>query len=128
MPNTEGLHGYALYLADKIEAFVCSQKVRYRDLWDLAWLSRTSQIDLSKALRFRILKAQDYGEVETYRQQFPLVEKKIVTAMASPAFATEMARFLPPSRIARTISRPLWMQANLESLTALFASAAPEPS
>ena len=46
-------------LADKIESFVCSDHVRYRDLWDLAWLSKQPGVQQNKVQDLRKQKASD---------------------------------------------------------------------
>lgn len=113
-------------LADKIEAFVCSNHLRYRDLWDLSWLSRSPGIDLSHAMNLRELKAIDYREAEVYAQRLPLIGKKLDAAFAPSGFITEMSRFLPSTRIARTIQRPIWLEGTHQQLTTLFAMATPK--
>lgn len=113
-------------LADKIEAFVCSNHLRYRDLWDLAWLSKAPGIDLTRAMELRDMKAVDYKEVDEYAQRLPLINDKLDTAFASSGFITEMSRFLPSTRIARTIKRPLWLEGTRQQLTSLFAMATPK--
>ncbi len=113
-------------LADKIESFVCSSHVRYRDLWDLAWLSRQPGIRQDKVGELRRMKALDYGELDRYAQRYPLVQDRLADAFESDGFAREMERFLPASRIARTIERPLWMHGTRELLAGLFASHTPE--
>ncbi|OZG59911.1 hypothetical protein BLEM_2086 [Bifidobacterium lemurum] len=113
-------------LADKIEAFVCSSHTRYRDLWDLAWLSRQPGVDHANAATLRRMKAVDYDEIDRYAERHPLALRRIEEAFASDAFATEMKRFLPAERLARTIRRPLWLEGAREQLTLLFSQYPPE--
>ncbi|WP_415457801.1 nucleotidyl transferase AbiEii/AbiGii toxin family protein [Bifidobacterium sp.] len=123
-------------LADKIEAFVCSNHLRYRDLWDMSWLSRSPGIDLDHVCDLRELKAIDYAEVDMYAERLSTISEKLDTAFASSAItpsalttsplSKEMSRFLPSARIARTIQRPIWLQATRKQLDLLFAVAAPK--
>ncbi|MBT1162189.1 nucleotidyl transferase AbiEii/AbiGii toxin family protein [Bifidobacterium sp. SO1] len=108
-------------LADKIESFVCSDHLRFRDLWDLAWLGKRSDLDLAKAKELRLLKAQDYKEIEKYPERFSMVQAKLDDAFNSEGFAKEMLRFLPKERVERTIDRPLWLEGTHNQLIELFS-------
>ncbi|KFI41915.1 nucleotidyl transferase AbiEii/AbiGii toxin family protein [Bifidobacterium biavatii] len=112
-------------LADKIEAFVCSDHTRFRDLWDLAWLSKQPGIDMGKVCDLRELKAVDYAEIEKYAERFPMVGDKLSQAFDSKLFSSEMRRFLPAERVARTVERQAWLQGTKTQLMELFAAHAP---
>lgn len=107
-------------MADKIEAFVCSDHVRYRDLWDMLWLRRQYAIDDSKVHRLRMLKADDYGEIEKYASRYSTVESRLDKAFVSQGFAAEMRRFLPQERVNRTVAKKLWVEGARKQLSELF--------
>lgn len=111
-------------LADKVQAFVCSDHMRFRDIWDMAWLARQSGVSLDKARMLRPFKDEDYGETELYSEKFPKVGEKLSEAFASGRFAVEMRRFLPADRVARTVGRAVWLDGvrlQLEGLLSVFA-------
>lgn len=108
-------------LADKIESFVCSEHVRYRDLWDLSWLSKQLGIQPDKVRELRRWKAVDYGEVGRYAEKYPLIGEKLANAFESDKFVQEMSRFLPVSKVNRTIARALWLRGPRRQLEELFA-------
>ncbi|MEE8735951.1 nucleotidyl transferase AbiEii/AbiGii toxin family protein [Bifidobacterium subtile] len=107
-------------LADKVEAFVCSPHLRYRDLWDLAWLGKQPSIDMEKVVELRKLKESDYREIELYKERYPTIQEKLANAFESGDFLSELSRFLPASVISRTVQRPLWMQSTQSQLEGLF--------
>lgn len=113
-------------LADKIESFVCSDHVRYRDLWDLAWLSKQPGVQQNKVQDLRKQKASDYGEISKYMERYPLVQEKIANAFDSDKFVHEMSRFLPASRVNRTVAKPLWLLGTKQQLADLFIAYAPD--
>lgn len=113
-------------LADKIESFVCSDHVRYRDLWDLAWLSKQPGVQQNKVQDLRKQKASDYGEISKYMERYPLVQEKIANAFDSDKFVQEMRRFLPASRVNRTVAKPLWLLGTKQQLADLFVAYAPD--
>lgn len=113
-------------LADKVEAFVCSDHMRFRDLWDMAWLSRQPGLDLGKTAVLRRLKEHDYGEEAKYPERYPLVGAKLDEAFNSDHFSAEMRRFLPSDRIQRTVAREVWLKATQQQLSELFRQYSPE--
>lgn len=109
-------------MADKVQAFVCSPHTRYRDLWDLNWLSRMSLVDASPAVELRHPKEGDYREQSVYRDRYPLVFDRIHHALSdSTAFTTEMSRFLPSAVRERTMNQGIWIPA-MESRSPTFSA------
>lgn len=115
-------------LADKIEAFVCSPHMRYRDLWDLQWLSRQPNLNLNQCQQLRHKKSLDYDELHTYQHQYPQVQEKLDTAFTQGTFEQEMKRFLPITTIKRTINRTTWQHTAHATLQQLFTQFPPAPT
>lgn len=95
-------------LADKITALVAasSERVRYRDLWDIPWLLQqgaTLSVDLVEQ------KVTDYG-VEDFTT---LLEQTLdhLADWVHGRFVTEMERFIPPDVAARTLQQPGFLDA-----------------
>lgn len=98
--NTESLEEI---LADKLESFVCSSHIRYRDLWDLHWLSRRPRINIEEAHKLRELKESDYNEAEKFRTGLVRVKKQLGEIVEGEEFRKQMMRFLPSDLFEKTI-------------------------
>ncbi|WP_270296022.1 nucleotidyl transferase AbiEii/AbiGii toxin family protein [Eggerthella sinensis] len=107
-------------LADKLEAFVCSQHIRYRDIWDMHWLMRRAGIDLEEACQLRSKKELDYGEQERFSQGLSKIKNDLPSLIESTEFRQHMKRFLPSDRYERTIERPAFRVALTESVRELY--------
>lgn len=116
--QTESL---AEIMADKLESFVCASHVRYRDLWDLHWLSRHASINREDVARMRKQKEIDYQEQERFAERLPLVLDDLEEIVESEEFAQEMKRFLPVDEIERTLDRPLYRKALTAAIRDLYA-------
>lgn len=114
-------------LADKVEAFVCSDHLRFRDIWDMSWLSKHPQVQLDKVIELRKLKESDYSEESKYQDRFPSSLKRLEEAFASGDFVLEMGRFLPNAKIRRTLMRKTWMDGTLQHLRQYLENFASEP-
>jgi len=64
-------------MADKLESFICSPQLRYRDIWDLFWLMRRPQMDFAQVALMRRQKEDDYGEAEAFRRGRDRAESKL---------------------------------------------------
>lgn len=108
-------------LADKMEAFVCSRRIRYRDLWDMHWLMRRPGINLDEACMLRSKKESDYGESERFAQKITTLNSDLPSIIESDEFKQQMKRFLPADRYERTIARPAFRTALTEGIQELYA-------
>ena len=99
-------------LADKLVAFPESlsskeHRPRWRDIWDIDWLSRSGTHAVSDLVR---RKVQDYridgfdGLLETAATRMPELAR-------SEGFVNEMGRFLTDTTAERTIRNENWLQA-----------------
>ena len=90
-------------MADKLLALAASQKkVRYRDIWDLAWL-RQRGTEVQPELVGR--KIADYG-VEGYPALLDSLIERAPDIIAGKAFRDQMMRFLPEDQYQRSLGNP----------------------
>lgn len=108
-------------LADKLESFICSKHIRYRDIWDLQWLSRRPTIEFDEAYRLRKHKETDYGESNIFAVRLPQIIDGLESIIESPDFLSQMKRFLPVDEYERTIARPDYRSVLLNSIRDLYA-------
>lgn len=89
-------------MADKIVSFVSCQKyIRYRDIWDLRWLSQKgARINAEYVLA----KITDYKE-KNYLKKLNSMIKNLDDIVRSKEFKNEMSRFLPINVQERTIQK-----------------------
>lgn len=92
-------------LADKLEAFVCSNHIRYRDLWDIYWLMRRPGINLEKAHRLRKKKETDYDEGNKFDKGLVRINEQLDSIISSKEFDAQMKRFLTADLHEKTIGR-----------------------
>ena len=105
-------------MADKLIALPATQKyVRYRDLWDLAWLYRQGARPQPELVA---KKAQDY-RLPNYDQLVAQCRASLPQNLRSPAFLAEMRRFLPSDTLQRTLAKPKYLDHMQETLTRLLA-------
>jgi hypothetical protein len=89
-------------MADKMIALPATVKdIRYRDLWDLTWLSQQgAKLDTTLIRR----KARDYGIVD-YTELLKNRTETLPEIVSSGAFRDEMRRFLPTDVFDRTLGQ-----------------------
>lgn len=108
-------------LADKLEAFICASHIRYRDIWDLQWLSRRPKIDYDKAYQLRKLKEVDYCETALFEEKLPRIMLNLGTIIEGATFFDQMKRFVPVEQFERTIARPEYRANLFETIQELYA-------
>lgn len=82
-------------MADKILAFPVSANIRYRDIWDLAFMSGRGVRFDSDLLKKKI---GDYG-IFGYERSLSERTESLNSIIESEAFRTQISRFLPASRL-----------------------------
>lgn len=107
-------------LADKMQAFVCSHRIRYRDIWDMFWIMRRPAINLEEARELRILKERDYSEQAQFKKGISRVEDELEKIVQSQEFSREMSRFLPSDLYDSTMRRPEYRSLMLEGIQNLY--------
>jgi len=108
-------------LADKLESFICSPQIRYRDIWDLQWLARRPGLDMSSAHALRTQKEIDYGETDIFEKGLSRATGQLSEIIDSAEFLAQMQRFLPQSVISNTIENKDWRIAVKNLITSLYA-------
>ncbi len=95
-------------LAGKLVAFpgsVANQdRPRYRDVWDMNWLTRTGT-----AVRADLLRAK-LDDRRLDRSRLETAAAKAGDIVRSSAFASEMRRFLLPHVVEDTLDNPMYME------------------
>ena len=86
-------------LTDKLIAFPHSvwarSNPRYRDIWDIRWLTDHRRVGVNAALL--LAKARENG-IRNYSRALSHTLTKLAEVVASAAFSNEMQRFLPESQ------------------------------
>lgn len=107
-------------LADKLESFICSSHLRYRDLWDMHWLSRRPNLDAERSYELRRRKALDYNEAKRFAERLPYMLARIEQLIESKEFHDQMKRFLPTNLFERTIGREEYRMALAQNICELY--------
>jgi len=108
-------------LADKLESFVCANHIRYRDIWDIYWLSRQKNLDFAQVYDLRKLKEKDYRESEKFSSGFVRVTEQLATIVESREFQEQMRRFLPNDLFEKTLYRQVFREVLTETIGTLYA-------
>lgn len=106
-------------MADKLIAFPTSlydnlgrpqgergERIRFRDLWDLAWLAQNR---IQPNLEFVERKILDYG-INNYEDLVRNAIERIPEIVQEPHFANEMQRFIDSETFAQTLARPEYLE------------------
>ena len=117
-------------MADKVLAFPTSlrdnegravtpqdAKIRHRDLWDLAWLSRQGAKLRPELVAFKI---GDYG-VQGYDTLLAQAIELIPDVVKSRAFKAQMSRFIDSATLARMLSSDAHFDYLSQATRALFS-------
>lgn len=108
-------------LADKMQAFVCSHRIRYRDIWDMFWIMRRPVLNLEEAYRLRALKEVDYSEQTQFKKGICRVKNQLGEIVQSQEFSREMMRFLPADLYDKTMGRAEYRSLMIEGIQNLYA-------
>lgn len=104
-------------MADKLLAFPISSAIRYRDIWDLAFLARHN---IKPDLRLLKQKINDYSV-----SKYPVALSSRVNALRdiieSNEFRDQMSRFLPSDSINNKVARPEFREALFHQVNDLFS-------
>ena len=80
-------------------------RIRFRDIWDIAWLDRRGIQTNHEWITGRI---GEFG-IEDFGERVKAMRQMLQQAETQTRFREEMARFLPLDVITRTIDRPEYM-------------------
>jgi len=89
-------------MADKVVSLTaCENRIRYRDIWDLAWLSQRSA-----KLRPELLEAKiDDYRIDGFRQKLESRIEGLLEVIRRPKFHDEMSRFITAKAQETSIER-----------------------
>ena len=105
-------------MADKLIALPASQNyIRYRDLWDLAWLV---QQGAKMNIEYVQNKTNDY-QLDNYTLLLADRINSIEELVRSNRFSDEMKRFIPSDIYQRTLSQPKFKDYLVYTLQKLFS-------
>jgi len=107
-------------LADKLEAFVCSNHIRHRDIWDMFWIIRRPSVDVQLARELRKKKEIDYGEQDQFANGIVRATQQLSDIVNGSGFEAQMRRFLPTDLYERTVARAEWRIAAVSSIQDLY--------
>lgn len=108
-------------LADKMLSYVASDYIRYRDLWDMGWLTMRGGIDEARVWAMATDKQDDYHEYPDWKARLDS-ERNITHVIESRHFTDELSRFITPTARPTTIDDPLWRRAIATQLTGMFCA------
>lgn len=104
-------------MADKLLALAASrERVRHRDIWDLAWL-RQRGANVRPDLVER--KIADYG-VACYAELLDSLVERVPAIVAGKPFRGEMKRFLPEDRYQSSFGDPKFERYLIGTITELY--------
>ncbi len=108
--------------ADKLKAFITSGFIRYRDIWDLRWLSVQPNFNDDQLDTLLAHKLSDYQAQERF--QTGLIRLRDLDLIVnSRDFNVQLSRFLPAPTVARTIARPAFRASLVEEVVRLYRRA-----
>lgn len=106
--------------ADKLKAFITSSYIRYRDLWDMRWLTVQPNFDTSALPVLFAHKLQDYQAADLFDKQLGRLDM-LDEIVNSKEFLEQMQRFIPAPVLAETLERPLFCQHLLKCIKELYS-------
>ena len=112
-------------LADKLEAFVCSNHIRYRDIWDMYWIMRQPGVDVEAAYALREKKERDYREAGKFKSGLVRITEQLDLIINGKEFNAQMKRFLPADQHEKTIGRKefrMLLSANIKKLYEVYTT------
>lgn len=105
--------------ADKLKAFLTASHLRYRDLWDMNWLTQRPNFDHSKLPSLFDQKLIDYGETKTAQNNHQRIVD-VPAILNSREFLDQMRRFIPATTLQETLERPMFREVMANNLTELY--------
>lgn len=106
-------------MADKMLAFPASSKyIRFRDIWDLAWLVQQGA-KLNPSLVER--KIADYG-IGDYPELLQSAMDRLPEIVTSKPFKDQMLRFIDSDTIAKTLDKPEFLAYLTKTVNGLFSN------
>lgn len=105
-------------MADKVLAFVASKNIRYRDIWDLAFLTQKGALLDTDLVEQKIL---DYG-TQHYETLLAARIAALPTIIRSKDFHDQMTRFIDSATIENTLAKEGFLSYLDTTLTKIFVT------
>ena len=109
--------------ADKLLALAIAPYIRYRDIWDLRWMTRHPDFDSANISTLLEKKIEDYGFGGDFSNSAALLCEKLPTIINSKEFQVQMERFLPISTLDETIASTKFKIHMADTITSLYKRA-----
>lgn len=108
-------------MADKIVSFAMSDYTRWRDLWDMNWISNNPEYQGNEDA-FLPLKLQDYS-IADIANPIQVKLKLIPDLIGSKEFYEQANRFFPASISKECLQKPSFQQSMKKTLSAVYEKA-----
>ena len=108
--------------ADKAVSVCAAKVLRYRDLWDLRWLSTQGRRDHALVAELVAKKVADYG-ISEYPAKVAAFVDRLPSVVESAQFLDQMRRFVPRQVLARTLDRSEFREHLAATVSELLISA-----
>ncbi|MDR1185298.1 MAG: nucleotidyl transferase AbiEii/AbiGii toxin family protein [Coriobacteriales bacterium] len=95
-------------VVDKLFALSTASYTRYRDIWDLRWLSVHPQFEKTRLRELMEKKIKDYHFKGDFRQTASELLERLPDLVNGAEFMALMSRFLPTQTIDATLNRALF--------------------
>ncbi|MDR1013971.1 MAG: nucleotidyl transferase AbiEii/AbiGii toxin family protein [Coriobacteriales bacterium] len=106
-------------LADKLVSLATAKAVRYRDIWDLRWISLYPRADFSDVSDLVTRKVSDY-RVTGFRARAESMCEKLPGIVESDAFLFNMQRFIEPETLNETVAKPVFRMHLADTVRELY--------
>jgi Nucleotidyl transferase AbiEii toxin, Type IV TA system len=112
--NTETVHEI---MADKLIAFAVAKNIRYRDIWDLAWLTRQgARLDMALVQQ----KIADY-QLDNYALSVDKTIENLHENVYGGGFMAQMTRFIDADTLRQSLEREGYLAYLHTTLLQLFS-------
>ena len=106
-------------LADKLLSLATAKAIRYRDIWDLRWISIFPLADFSNVSKLVAEKTSDY-HITDFRERVNSLCAGLPTVVESQGFLFNMGRFIEPETFNETIMKPVFRTHLAEKVRELY--------
>jgi uncharacterized membrane protein YraQ (UPF0718 family) len=107
---------------DKLFALSTASYTRYRDIWDLRWLSVHPQFERTHLRELMEKKIKDHRFRGDFRQTTGELLERLPNLVNGTEFMALMSRFLPAQIIDATLNRALFRTHLTETIRELYDS------
>ena len=106
--------------ADKLVSLASASRLRYRDIWDLRWISSQPRLKTDEIGAMVDKKVIDYRSGTSFAEGRERILASLPDIIASKGFLDQMARFLPRQVRAETLDREMFCTHLADEVTRLY--------